>query len=428
MAPSPLMHFLIIGAGAAGLMTARELARAGKKVTILEARDRCGGRIYPLSAHEFGYVAEGGAEFVRGAAPVTRALMREGGLSLVPIEGARWSARKGALSPDESPLPHETLLRRVLIELKTDLTIAEFLRTHFADRQYTELREAVRRMVEGYDAANPDRASTFALRDEWIGRGRGRQGRIAGGYGALIKFLLSECRKQGVTIHLFSGVTAIDESHGQLAARCRDGTIHEADAAIVAVPLPVLRDIALPDAVHEKVTASADIGFGNVVKILLRFTRKWWTHCGERDLSELSFLFSGATVPVWWTQHPTDFPVLTGWFAGPKADTVARLTVTELVTMGLDSLAEIFDLPPDRITRELITSRAINWGNDPFARGAYSYATTKTRQAQEALRKLNGSAVFFSGEALYAGGDMGTVEAALANGKETAHAILAAGQ
>ena len=70
-------HFLIVGAGAAGLMAARELARSSKKVTVLEARDRCGGRIYPLSAQEFGYPAEGGAEFVHRAAPVTRALMRE---------------------------------------------------------------------------------------------------------------------------------------------------------------------------------------------------------------------------------------------------------------------------------------------------------------------------------------------------------------
>jgi monoamine oxidase len=102
--------------------------------------------------------------------------------------------------------------------------------------------------------------------------------------------------------------------------------------------------------------------------------------------------------------------------------------VSELVDMGLGSLAEIFDLPRDRITRHLITSQAINWGNDPFARGAYSYATPKTRQAQAALRKINGGAVFFAGEALYTGRDMGTVEAALVNGKETARAILAAGQ
>ena len=76
--------------------------------------------------------------------------------------------------------------------------------------------------------------------------------------------------------------------------------------------------------------------------------------------------------------------------------------------------------------RDLISSQAINWGNDPFARGAYSYATPKTREAQAALRKLEGGAVFFAGEALYAGRDMGTVEAALANGRETAQAILAA--
>jgi monoamine oxidase len=103
---------------------------------------------------------------------------------------------------------------------------------------------------------------------------------------------------------------------------------------------------------------------------------------------------------------------------------VPSLSEAELVDMGVASLAEIFDLPQDRITRDLVAARAINWANDPFARGAYSYATPKTRVAQSALTKPDGGAIFFSGEALYAGPDMGTVEAALANGRETARTIL----
>ena len=71
--------------------------------------------------------------------------------------------------------------------------------------------------------------------------------------------------------------------------------------------------------------------------------------------------------------------------------------------IGLVSLAETFVLPPDRIRRDLVASRAINWGNDPFARGAYSYATPKTRQALAVLRKPGNDSILFSGEALYAG-------------------------
>ena len=419
-----LTHFVVVGAGAAGLMTARELARAGKRVTILEARARCGGRIDPLPAEEFGYPAEGGAEFVHGAAPLTRAVMREAGLSLLPRGGTRWSTRTGALLPDESSLPHAGRFYRALQEVKADLPIAEFLETHFADRRYDELRRSITRTVEGYDAADPRRASTLALRDEWMARDEGEHGRIAKGYGALVEYLLSECRRHGAAIHFGAAVTAIDEAGGRIALRCDGGVTFEADAAILTVPPPLLSEIALPPAARERVAATADIGFGNVVKILFRFATKWWAGHSGRDLADLSFLLSDATVPTWWTQYPDGYPVLTGWFAGPKADRVSSLTEAELIDLGLASLAEIFDLPLDRIRRDLVASRAINWGNDPFARGAYSYATPRTREAQLLLKKPNGDAIFFSGEALYAGPDMGTVEAALASGQETAQTIL----
>src|SRR4030088_2508460 len=170
MARPHAAHIVVIGAGAAGLMAARELPVAGKRVTILEARERCGGRIYPLPAAEFGYPAEGGAEFVHGVAPVTRSLMREAGLSLSPRGGTRWSVRNGAFSPADPSLPDTTRFYQALREVKADLPIAEFLETHFADRRYDELRRSITRTVEGYARHAPRRATSHAIGGKWLAR------------------------------------------------------------------------------------------------------------------------------------------------------------------------------------------------------------------------------------------------------------------
>jgi len=423
-----LTDVLVVGAGAAGLMAARELARAGERVTIVEARDRCGGRIYPLPVGEFGYPAEGGAEFVHGAAPVTRALMREAGVLLQRRTGTRWSQRTGTLLPDEPSFPHAGRFYEVLRSVKTDLPVADFLRTHFAGSEYERLRRSVTRTVEGYDAADPARFSTFALRDEWTARDDGEHGRIEKGYGALIDYLESECRRHGAAIRFEAGVAAIERSPGGITARCHNGASVAADAAVLAVPLPLLSEIALPPEARERAAAAADIGFGNVIKLLLRFADMWWAERRGPDLADMSFLLSDAAVPTWWTQYPDPYAVLTGWYAGPKADRVAALAERDLVEMGLASLAEIFAVPADSLRRGLIAARAINWGNDPFARGAYTYATPKSRAALSILKQPGDGTVFFSGEALYAGPDMGTVEAALASGLETAQTILATGK
>jgi monoamine oxidase len=419
-------HIVVVGAGAAGLMSARELARAGKRVTVLEARDRCGGRIWPLPEKEFGYPAEAGPEFIHGAAPMTRGLIKDAGLSPRSRGGTRWVVRNGVWSPSDPAMPHASEFYRALDKVTVDLPIAEFLATQFGEPRYDELRRRITRTVEGYDAADPQRASTLALREEWTAP-EGQHGRIAEGYGALIDYLATDCRKHGGEIGFGAEVTAIEEATaGGLAMRCRDGAVFEADAAILSMPLPLLSEIELPDAARERATAAADIGYGNVVKMLLRFRTRWWAAWRNHNLSDLSFLLSDATVPTWWTQHPTAHPVLTGWYAGPKADRVSSLSEAELVEMGLASLAEIFALPVERLRGELVAGRAINWRNDPFARGAYSYATPKTRDAQRALTRPDGP-IFFSGEALHAGPDIGTVEAAFAIGRETAQAVLREG-
>src|SRR4030081_287437 len=220
-------HIVVVGAGAAGLMAARGLARAGKRVTLVEARGECGGGIHPLPTAEFGYPAEGGAEFVHGEAPVTHGLLREAGLSLLPIQGTQWTAEDGKLSREAPQELHEAEFHKALRELKDDLTVAEFLRRYFAGHEYGWLRHSIERMVEGYDAADPERASTLALRDEWMDCGRSTQARIVGGYGALVDFLTAECRNDGAAIHLTSSVSAIEASNTMVTARCANGDAHE---------------------------------------------------------------------------------------------------------------------------------------------------------------------------------------------------------
>src|ERR1700692_4106976 len=300
-------HIIVIGAGAAGLMAARELARVGKKVTILEARARCGGRHDPLPAAEFGSPAEGGAEFVHGEAPVTRALLREAGLSLLPIEGMQRTVVEGKLLREDPLETHEAKLHAALRELKDDVTVAEFLRRQFAGSEYDRLRRSIERMVEGYDAADPERASTLALRDEWMDEGRSTQVRIAGGYGGLVDFLVKGCLSEGAGIQLRTVVKAIDYTGVGAVVRCANGDMHECDAVVLTVPLPLLKDIALPSMERERAAAAAHIGFGNVIKIVMRFETRWWLD-ERKDLADLTFLLSEERIAVWGTQHPVALP------------------------------------------------------------------------------------------------------------------------
>jgi monoamine oxidase len=117
-------------------------------------------------------------------------------------------------------------------------------------------------------------------------------------------------------------------------------------------------------------------------------------------------------------------PVLTGWFGGIRTEALVDLSEQQLIEAGLASLAGIFGLDAKPLSRQLVAAQAINWSHDPFARGAYSYATPRTRAAQAVLSKRDDGVILFSGEALYGGRDMGTVEAALASGLATARALL----
>jgi monoamine oxidase len=405
-------------------MAARELARAGVEVTILEARNRMGGRIHTLDEREFGYPAQGGAEFVHGASPLTESLCLEAGLTLVPREGEVWFEQGGKLSPNIGPAPGMDIFRERLGRLQEDMTIADFLDVHLAGESYVGLRKTIERMVEGYDAADPKLASSFALRDEWSSDGFGQNRKILEGYGAFVDFLQSECKKYCAEIRLSSDVKSIDLRGNPARLTCRDGETYEAAKVVLTVPPPLLSQIAVLPALPEKMAAARMFGFGAVIKILLKFETRWWTAARDQDLSRMFLVRSQEVIPVWWTQYPQTHPVLTGWLSGPRIKSYVDASAEEIVELGIACLAKSLGASKSELRQMLVASKVINWRADAYARGAYTYATLATREARAELLRPVDDVLFFSGEALFEGKEIGTVEAALASGLAAARRVM----
>ncbi|MDB5254216.1 MAG: hypothetical protein JWL80_282 [Parcubacteria group bacterium] len=415
---------IIIGAGASGLMAARELSGKGKKVLILEARDRIGGRIYPLPEKEFEYPAQGGAEFVHGLAPVTKQLMQEAGLSFIPEDGEIWSIRTGNLSQHAQFINTNELLKEKIEALQEDMPVSAFLEKYFASKEHTEMRESIIKMIEGYDAADITRASTFVFRDEQFGKKYGEDGRIKEGYGALINFLEQECVNNGVQIILNNKVNSIQYGPGKVVVTNSENEMFEASKAIVTVPLPTLKNIAFTPAISEKLEYVSRIGFGGVIKLLIKFEDQWWKEYKGENLEKLNFLLCNENFTAWWTQYPVENSIVTGWMAGPNAEKNKHLSDDELLDMGVSALSEIFSVQKEVLKNKIVAWKVVNWSNDPYSLGAYSYSAFDTLDAYEKLHAPIDHTIFFAGEALCLGKSTATVEGALASGKEAAENIL----
>ena len=415
---------IVVGAGAAGLMAARELSLAGRAVIVLEARDRVGGRIMPLPGSEFGHAAQGGAEFVHGSAKITRALAHDVGMTLVPMEGETWTMREGDFVLSEDVAPHDELLYKKLQELESDMPIADFLNQHFGASEHATLRNAIEKMVEGYDAADPKRMSTFALREDWLGTKEWEQYRIVEGYGVLLTYLEDQCRKNGVEFTFNKRVCSIDTREDKVRILCKDSSVFEADRVIVTVPLSLIDALSFVPEIPAKKNAVLDMGFGGVVKILLSFSDRWWVNARGEDLNKLTFMLSNEAVPTWWTRYPETSPILTGWVAGPRSENYKNSSDEEILTDALHSLSKIFLVSEEEIRRRLIAHTIVNWPVDAMALGAYSYPTPKTKVARQELLTPEGNKLYFAGEALCQSGAASTVEGALESGKEVAAKLL----
>jgi monoamine oxidase len=418
---------LIIGAGAAGLLAARELAAAGRQVLLLEARDRLGGRVHTLTPPGFTRAIEAGAEFVHGAAPLTRALLTEAGLTWQDTAGQTYVVKDGEVQADAEFFEELPLLLEKLQTLTHDLPLADFLEREFAGEAHAPLRAMATQFAEGYDAADARRASAWALRDEWAAGDVDDSPRPVGGYGPLLHWLAAQAQAAGATIRLVTPVRQINWQPGGAEVLTTDGPTYRARQVLCTVPLGMWQQPAgqpgylgfAPELPMHR-AAAAQLGFGAVIKIVLEFRTAFW----QERLPELEFLLSEAPVPTWWSQLPDALPQLTGWVAGPAAQRLQAASEEAILQLALESLTQLLAISPGALRAQLCGSYVRNWGAEAYAHGAYSYATVGAPAARAALATPVAGTLFFAGEGVYEGPAAGTVEAALVSGQVAARAML----
>jgi monoamine oxidase len=415
-------NIIIVGAGAAGLMAARELLKEGYIVTVLEASDRLGGRIQTIRDSRFKFPVEKGVEFIHGDLPLTIQLLKEAAIRYTHVKGEMIRIVNGEWKKqDEFAVGWDELIQQ-LNQVRDDETVNDFLNKNFADKKYDELRNSVLRFAQGFDLADPAKASILSLREEWMEEGE--QYRIPGGYDQFIDYLENQCRHLGGFIYTSSVVKKIVWQKNDVTVVTKDEKKYYGHKVIVTASLGILQNdppvISFYPAISDHIIITEKIGFGSVIKVLLEFKEAFW----EEKKKKIGFLFTDEMIPTWWTQYPSSYPLLTGWAGGPQSWPLENKTDEDILQLALRSLSNIFKRPVDELKQLLTASLVANWRNDLYSSGAYSYNTIGSKQAQKFFDIPIDDTVFFAGEAFYDGSSPGTVEAALVSAKNVADKIM----
>ncbi|HEV2696235.1 MAG TPA: NAD(P)/FAD-dependent oxidoreductase [Verrucomicrobiae bacterium] len=410
---------IIIGGGIAGLSAANSLVRTGCEVTVLEAKNRLGGRIHTIAAGNF--PIELGAEFLHGESPALLNTTRAADLTTQPLNEDYQFFQDGGFKKVNFLEKMHKLVNHIDIQAG-DCSFADYLDTqNLTPAEY----EQAAGFVQGFHAAKPDQISAHSLRrGEYSSEKMGtKQCRITEGYAALIGFLEKEIHSHGGKIVTNAVVKKIQWQAGYVKVTFNynhsAGEIHvEADAAVITLPLGVLKagGVEFQPPLSSKHEAIEQLQFGNVVKVVFEFSGRWWPAFGFINALEEVF-------PTWWTDPRG--PVLTAWAGGPKADALTGYSPDQLEKFGLKTLARIFPEHADDISINFARTHTFNWAQDPYSRGAYSYLPVNGLDLPKLLAAPIADTLFFAGEATVNDAQPGMVFGAFETGLRAGREVLA---
>lgn len=432
---------VVVGAGMAGLVAARLLRDSGFVVTVLEARDRTGGRVW--TDDRLGAPLDLGGSWIHGVEGNPLTLWCEKlGIDLVESQGERLLIDKRATAPTREGQRRRAILGRAAFKTAIEwaswkskamarswgprsISVKQAIEPLLHARWLPEIDRLVVatfvEMSEGVQSAPWDAVSA----EEWFPtEGLDRNAQPTGGF----KPLLGDAA-QGLDIRHGAAVERLGWNGSGVTAVLQGGEQIVADRAVITVPIGLLRAglpalDPLPPEAQRLALGRLGYGAGILGKIYLRFPRRFWPEQPKwfgrlPDAPDRRGTFNT------WVSHEmeTGLPILLSFANGRTAIHLDREgSDDEVKALAMASLRDMFgnDIPePEAMAYP-------RWLSDPWSRGGYSYPGVGSDPDDgSAYARPLGSRVFFAGEATEPV-EYGTVHAALWSGEQAAEAIFRA--
>jgi monoamine oxidase len=393
---------LIIGAGLAGLAAAQSLKNMGYGVSVLEARDRLGGRTW-TSHHWDDAPVDLGASWIHGidGNPLTE-LAETIKTPLVETSYDKAIAYgvtgKPLTSAEEKIIEdfNEKFMAAIAKaqEADTDQSLQTLLETIFnLDQQPLKTRQLIdfllNSTVEHEYAGSLEELSTY-----WFDDDRAYDGEDAifvEGYQAIVNYLA-----QDISVELNQIVEAIDWSEALPKVMTNQGE-YTAEKIIITLPLGVLKSDQIefiPQLPSPKRQAIQSLGMGVLNKCYLRFPSIFWS-------KKFDWIEQVASERGLWTEwvnlaQVTGSPILLGFNAAIQGKAIEQWTDQQIIESAIATLKRMFgdDIPSP------IDYQITRWHSDPFARGSYSFnALGSSPKMRDRLAESLNNQLFFAGEA-----------------------------
>ena len=438
---------VVVGAGLAGLRAADLLRKAGKRVVVLEARSRPGGRVHTIRAPFVeGLYAEAGAIRIPAQHETVIQLVKEHGLNLVPFESFNGSAlmtvgdvtaripdelKKATatlgLKAEEDGLGQGALLQRYVTDLPSDIGDLKPAPEAYARwRSYDQvawpewLRSrgasdgAVKVMTLGGDSR--ELSALYVLRQFALLQNVSQFYKIHGGMDQLPRAM---ARSLGAIVRYNAVVLGIEQSEGSVRLdyleRGRKKAVR-ASRVILALPFPALRAIDVsPRFSEQKTRAIADLPYFPATRILLQCRASFWQQQGLSGTAR-----SDAPAEMWDCTYDLEGTrgILGATVGGEIGRTLSGMTRTRATTFGLNVVGRTFPAVRTAFQRGVV----YRWVRDAWAGGAFAvFHPGQMSTLMPDIARPEGR-VHFAGE--HTSSWMGWMQGALESGARAAAEVL----